>query len=99
MVLKGVDYLRHHLVAGSILVSVGLIATGIWLYIGIYDIAADQPHWNVTSKVIEVLRDRSIKTRIAEVTVPANLDDPGLVKKGAGQFAAMCAICHTGPGG
>ena len=30
--------------------------------------------------------------------MPANLNDPQLILKGAGQYAAMCTSCHLAPG-
>jgi mono/diheme cytochrome c family protein len=98
VVLKEVGFFRRHLVAAATLVAIALVASAAWVYTGLYDIAADQPHWGVTSKFINTLRDRSINTRSEKITPPDNLSDAGLVKKGAAQFAAMCSGCHTGPG-
>ena len=98
MVLKESGFLRRHLLAAVTLAGIGLIALAAWVYTGLYDIAADQPHWGVTSKLITTLRDRSINTRAEKIVIPGNLSDAGLVKRGAAQFAAMCSSCHTGPG-
>ena len=71
---------------------------GLFFYIGagVYDIGADTPHWEITRKVMEVVRDRSIEARAKQIEVP-NLQDEQLVLKGAGQYAAMCVNCHLAP--
>jgi len=61
---------------------------------GICDIAANPFHWNLTSKLIETLRDRAINRRIFEMSGPGIW----LIRnslQGGGQFAAMCSSCHT----
>ncbi|HEX7732678.1 MAG TPA: cytochrome c [Rhodanobacter sp.] len=64
---------------------------------GLYDIGADAPHWKPTYALLETLRDRSIRARARNLVAP-DLEDPQLILKGAGQYAAMCAGCHLAPG-
>jgi mono/diheme cytochrome c family protein len=80
-----------------VLVVLIVIGVGIWIWSGTYNIGADSPHWAITSKLINVLRERSIDPRAAQVTVP-NLDDPALVKLGAEHYQEMCTGCHLAPG-
>lgn len=68
------------------------------MYSGLYNIAADDPHWGVTQKVLELLRNRSLERRSERVQLPANLQDEKIILRGAGQYAAMCASCHLAPG-
>lgn len=68
-----------------------------FIYSGAYSIAADEPHWALTERAIELLRTRSIQVRAGSVAVPS-LDDPKRVLAGAGQYAEMCEGCHLGPG-
>ncbi|MBE0703632.1 MAG: cytochrome c [Afipia sp.] len=72
---------------------------GVFLFVftGAFNVAADEPHWEVTRRLLEVVRDRSIEVRSRNIEVP-NLQDDQLVLKGAGQYAAMCANCHLAPG-
>lgn len=63
---------------------------------GTYDVAADTPHWPATYRVIEFARTRSVAARAADVVVP-DLDDPALLRSGAGNYAAMCVSCHLSP--
>jgi mono/diheme cytochrome c family protein len=74
-----------------------LIAAGVGIASGAYDIGADAPHWSVTERAIELLRDRSIAQHAQGVTVP-DLDDPKRMAEGAEHYAAMCTGCHLAPG-
>jgi mono/diheme cytochrome c family protein len=80
-----------------VLIVLVVIGLGIWIWSGTYNIGADSPHWAVTSKLINVLRERSIDTRAAQVAVPS-LDDPALIKRGAEHYQEMCTGCHLAPG-
>lgn len=85
-------------VAGAIGTVVVLLMGGlIFIVSGIFDISADAPHWPVTRKIMETVRDRSVEVRARAVSVP-NLSDDQATLKGAGQYAAMCANCHLAPG-
>jgi mono/diheme cytochrome c family protein len=86
---------RVLIVAAVLVVIAG--ALGAYAWSGLYDIGADEPHWRVTLKLLETVRDRSIHERSEGLKVP-NLNDPKLILKGAGQYAAMCTGCHLQPG-
>lgn len=66
------------------------------LWLGLYNVAADAPHWKATYRVLEVARERSIARRIAGIEVP-DLTDPELIRSGAGNYSAMCVTCHLSP--
>jgi len=85
------------LVAGLIAVVIAAVFVAIFVYSGVFDVAADVPHSELTARLIEAVRDRSIAVRIRDIQVPA-LDDPHLIAEGAEHYAAMCAECHLAPG-
>ena len=74
-----------------------LAGSAAFVYSGVYNVAADDPHWRPVFWLMQETRARSIAVRSADVTPPP-LDDPKLVLKGAGQYAAMCVSCHLAPG-
>ncbi|MDN5923605.1 MAG: cytochrome c [Xanthomonadales bacterium] len=80
-----------------ILIILLIIAGGIWIWSGSYNIGADSPHWKITSRVIHELREHSIDKRADAIQVP-NLDDPALISEGASHYAEMCTGCHLAPG-
>jgi mono/diheme cytochrome c family protein len=69
----------------------------LFVYLGLFNVAADVPHSALVYSVMEAVRDRSIAVRSQDVQVPP-LDDPNLVAGGAEHYAAMCAGCHRAPG-
>jgi mono/diheme cytochrome c family protein len=79
------------------LVVIGIVGIGAFVYSGIYNIGADDHHTRPVYALMRTLRKRSIESRSKDLTVP-NLDDPQLILKGAGQYAAMCTGCHLAPG-
>lgn len=80
-----------------LVVVLALVAGGVFIASGIYPIGADVPHWEITARAIDVLRNRSIQTRAQSITVP-DLDDPKRLAEGAEHYAAMCTGCHLAPG-
>ena len=81
-------------IAVLIVIGVGL---GMFAWSGLYNIGADDHHYRATLAFVQTLRDRSIHVRSEHVKAP-NLNDPQLILKGAGQYAAMCTGCHLAPG-
>ena len=79
------------------LVVIGVVGVGAFVYSGIYNIGADDHHTRPVYALMQTLRERSIAWRAKDLAVP-NLDDPQLILKGAGQYAAMCTGCHLAPG-
>lgn len=91
------NHIKRHSISVTIVFALLAMIFVIFVYSGIYNIGADDHHSKVVFAVLKTLRDRSIEFRSAELSVP-NLDDPVLVLKGAGQYAAMCKQCHLAPG-
>ena len=87
---------EHVIVVVAVLVVIG-IGLGVFAYSGFYNIGADDHHWSLTYSILQTVRDRSIHVRSEDIKVP-NLEDPQLILKGAGQYAAMCTGCHLAPG-
>jgi len=87
-------------IAVTTAVAIGLIAAagaGLFAVSGLYNLAADEPHFSLVSATLETMRERSIDARAAKLVVP-DLSAPVRVVQGAGNYAAMCAGCHLAPG-
>ncbi len=80
-----------------ILVVLVLVGTAIFIWSGVYNIAADDHHTPVVAKVLEVLRERSVARHAQGIAVP-DLDSPAMIAEGAEHYAAMCTGCHLAPG-
>ena len=84
---------------GTVLLIVVIAVVGMlgFVYSGLYNVAADDHHTRPVAELMQILRNRSIQAHAQSIKVP-DLEDPQLILKGAGQYAAMCTQCHLEPG-
>jgi mono/diheme cytochrome c family protein len=75
-----------------------LIGGLAFIFSGFYPVEANTPHWGVTTRVLQTVRDRSIKAHAAGIQVPPGLGDPAKLQIGVEHFADHCAVCHGAPG-
>lgn len=80
-----------------VLLLVALTFTAAFIGSGVYNVAADDPHWSITHWALDTMRDRSVRVRSTDLEVPA-LGDEQLIRGGAGNYDSMCATCHLSPG-
>ena len=83
------------------LLSAGILATvaaAAVVYAGVFNVAATEPHWALTSWVLETARVRSIRAHAAGLLPPAGYDEQTRLVPAVGHFAEHCATCHGGPG-
>lgn len=78
--------------------TVGIFTTYGLAQSGVIDFAADEPHSEPVAGLIAWARERSIARASSDVAVANNLSDPERIRRGAGNYDAMCAQCHLGPG-
>lgn len=81
--------------AGLLLAAAAVVGV---VYSGLYDVAADRPDSGLLRWFLHTVMERSVEVRAADVTVPADLEDPVRVDTGAEHYAEMCAGCHLAPG-
>ncbi|PKM16559.1 MAG: cytochrome c family protein [Gammaproteobacteria bacterium HGW-Gammaproteobacteria-2] len=89
---------RKSIVTGFIVVIAVLAALAGFVWSGVYNIGADEPHSGPMHAVLETLRERSIAVRADTLQVP-DLSDPARIRQGAGNYDAMCVGCHLAPDG
>ena len=90
---------RWKKMAGAAL-AVAVIGGNAFYWLGAYNIAASKDHlWGVGPVLHQYLRN-VVTTRGWGIEVPdhVDLDDPGLIRLGAGHFAPGCMTCHGAPG-
>ena len=80
--------------------TVGLLvlAGAVFILSGLYSVAASRGHFPWTRMLLEIGMHRSVATHSLLVGTPPPLDDPELVRLGAGHFHGGCAPCHGAPG-
>ena len=89
---------RHSLITVLVLVITAAVLFGLFVWLGLYNMAADDPHLKPTYNVLQTVRERSIAVRAGKLEVPADLNTPERIKQGAGNYNAMCMGCHLAPG-
>ena len=72
--------------------------TGIFIYMGVYNIGADAPHSRLVYGTLNELRERAIANYSRDIKPPTDLDDSKRIAAGAGLYNEMCTGCHLGPG-
>lgn len=79
------------------LIGVLAVVAGLFVWFGVYNIAATEEHWPLTTELLEVVRERSVQVRSEDIVIPETIS-PELISKGAENYEAMCAQCHLAPG-
>ena len=81
------------------LASTGLILVlaFVFIWFGVYNIAANEKHWAVTTALLDLIRERSIEVRLDEIQIPQTASADSIAR-GAIGYAEMCEQCHLAPG-
>lgn len=90
--------MKRFLMGALTTLAIGVALGAAAVYSGLFDVAADRPHSRFVYHMIETARERSIDRHARDLAVPGNLADTERVRRGAGNYAAMCAECHLAPG-
>lgn len=89
---------RHSSITVLVLAITGAVLLGLFVWLGLYNMAADDPHLKPTYNMLQTLRERSIAVRAGKLEVPLDLNTPERIRQGAGNYNAMCMGCHLAPG-
>lgn len=86
--------------AGPILACAGVIVVIAVLVLisGVADLSASTPHPEGWADTLHYAFRRSVAHHADAQAVPADLDSPAMVMKGAAYYATACAHCHGAPG-
>ncbi|TVO59967.1 c-type cytochrome [Denitromonas ohlonensis] len=88
----------NRFVMGALTALAGLGVAGAGMVMsGAVSVAADEPHSDTVLEFFNLARSRAVEASASGIEVPA-LDDEAQVRRGAGNYAAMCASCHLRPG-
>ncbi|MFK5894995.1 MAG: cytochrome c [Pseudomonadota bacterium] len=77
--------------------ALGFIVTFSVIWFGLYNVAAKDKHFSITTRLLELVRTRSIIARTSEINVP-DLTNVTQIENGAKNYAQMCTGCHLAPG-
>ena len=90
--------MRNVIATVAAIIVLVVFAGAVLVYSGAYYIGADQPHWSVTSWLLNLARDRSIRAQASGIAVPVGFDDPARIMVGVSHYAEHCAVCHGAAG-
>lgn len=80
------------------ILGLGAAAGAVAIYGGLVDVAADSPHRPAVVEIIELAREQAVARAARDIALPPDLADGERVRRGAGNYDAMCAGCHLAPG-
>lgn len=78
-------------------VALGVTGAATIATFGLVDVAADSPHHPVVHEFLEFSRERAIAGQLGDIKPPDNLGSPDRIRRGAGNYDAMCVNCHLAP--
>ncbi|PWS37074.1 cytochrome C [Falsiroseomonas bella] len=73
-----------------------LVAALLFAWSGVYSVAASTGHYPFFRTFLGFALEQSVRTHSIGITAPA-LDDPGMIRRGAGHYQGGCAPCHGAP--
>ena len=80
-----------------VLVGVGAAGLALFVWSGLYNVAASEGHRAFVRWILEVGMRQSVETYASGIDTPP-LDDRALFERGIGHFHSGCAPCHGAPG-
>jgi mono/diheme cytochrome c family protein len=92
---KGAEMKILAIIGGLVLVA--LVGGSIFIYSGIYNVAATIPHSSLMEWLLSTISDRSVIHQAEGISPPAYLNDPEIIKAGFIKYQTDCAGCHGSP--
>ncbi|WP_173932755.1 c-type cytochrome [Chelativorans sp. Marseille-P2723] len=80
-----------------IVLFAGLALGAVFIFSGVYNVAAARHHFDITNAVIRLTLRRSVKTHSLGIEPPAGLAEEALARLGARHYALGCEPCHASP--
>lgn len=85
--------------SGSVGTLLTLALAGLLVVLlGVAPISASSGHWGITEWFLKFSMRRVVSTQSMGVKAPPNLDDPGMILRGARHYDSGCRFCHGMPG-
>lgn len=90
--------MKQFLLGAASVVGLGAIAGYGLIQSGGIDFAADSTHSPSMIKVIEWAREQFVAKQAKDIVPPTDLASEERIRRGAGNYEAMCVGCHLSPG-
>lgn len=85
------------LVGAVAAVGLGAAIAAAVMALGLVDVGADTPHSPAVYRLLAYAREQAIARSSSAIEAPADLADPERIRRGAGNYDAMCINCHLAP--
>lgn len=85
------------LATAALLAILGAAGGAVFLFTGVYNVAADVPHTSAFRWAVTTMQRNSIARHAPDRTAPP-LEDPELVQHGFRLYREQCVTCHGAPG-
>jgi len=81
----------------GVVIVLMILGGAAFVWSGLYNVAANEPHWGVTFWVLDQAKERSISVHSAKISLPS-LKGQKMVDVGLPYFQSSCRLCHGAPG-
>ncbi|MBP2295011.1 c-type cytochrome [Azospirillum rugosum] len=88
--------MRRMLMILAGVLAVQAVGGFLFAWSGLYSVAASKEHWPPVYWFLHMAMRNSIETHSIMIDAPS-LDDPALIRRGAGHYEDGCAPCHGAP--
>lgn len=90
--------MRQFLWGAASVVGLGAVVGYALIHSGSIDFAADSAHSPGMTNLIAWAREQSVAKQAREIVPPADFESEERIRRGAGNYDAMCVGCHLSPG-
>lgn len=91
------DWLMKKVFITLLITSIlGVLAVGLFLYCGLFNVSAAAPHNALTKWLMSSTMHASVERQGKRIEVP-DLSQKRLILEGVNDFEAMCVACHGAP--
>lgn len=80
-----------------ILIVLLIVGFFLFVYSGVYNVAATEPHMDVVRWMLNTIQEQSVRNHAEGVTVTL-LTDPEALQTGYQLYVELCEPCHGAPG-
>ena len=89
--------MKQFLLGAVSVLGLGAISGYAFIQSGGIDFAADSGHSPSVTNIIEWSREQSLATQAKGIVPPTDLASEERIRRGAGNYEAMCVNCHLSP--
>ncbi|MBE3637622.1 c-type cytochrome [Mangrovicoccus algicola] len=91
--------MRQVILTLAALAVLGAVAGAATIGLGLFNVSARIDHLPPVHWALHTTFEQNVRLRAPDpAAVPATLEDPGMIRLGAGHYDSACRFCHAAPG-